>query len=116
MSQSHRRKCVVSPINYYANKQADDVTRCALMFMGNTRIQSSQVIYKSIHHLLTIRFLYLDDIFYDNWHCIISTHKGNLFKKNVTKREKHFEFVDTLSGSILENLSAIVCYSSEVRR
>ena len=39
-----------------------------------------------------------------------------MFKKNVTKKEKHFAFVDTLSGLILENLSAIVCYSSEVRR
>ena len=36
MSQSHRRNCVVSPVHYYANKQADDVTRCALRFMGNT--------------------------------------------------------------------------------
>ena len=39
-----------------------------------------------------------------------------MFNKNVTKREKHFAFVDTLSGVILKNLSTIVCYSSEVRR
>ena len=86
MSQSHRRNCVVSPVHFYANTLADDVTRCALRFIGNTC--TSKVIYKTMHNLLTIRFLYLDDIFYDNWHYKISAHKGNLFNNNVTKRKK----------------------------
>ena len=68
----------------------------------------SQVIYKTIHHFITIRFLYLDDICYDNWHYKISTHKGNIFNNNVTKRNIHFAFVDTLSGLILEDMSAIL--------
>ena len=74
--------------------------------MGNT-CTSQVVIYKTIYDLLTIRFLYLDDIFSDNWHYKISTHKGNLFNNNVTKKRKHFAFVDTVSGVILENLSAM---------